>query len=152
LISARYPNPFVLGEQLALIIANGRKKVAEEEVRAFLSNNKFESSLFLPVEEGFATIGVTMESEQDDSFNLKKAKVQKRKFEEHQRVRVNHPTARDYQECGRVIEIKGDPRSGYWYLVMVDGSSAPMWFPQKALGPDEAGIVINPIPEPIEDE
>jgi hypothetical protein len=58
----------------------------------------------------------------------------------------------EFQECGRVLDVRGGPREGFWYAVLVDGSDTPILFPEKSLGRDEAGAVVSPVPEPIEDE
>lgn len=152
LMGARYPDPFVLGRQVALLVASGKDAVREDEVRSFMSQYGFDENLLFPVRKGLDEMGVRVVEPSEGRFNLKNAKVQRQQFEEQQRIRINHPTAPDYQECGRIVGIQGDPRSGYWYYVLVDGSSVPKWFPQDALEPNEAGIIVDPVTRPIADE
>lgn len=62
-----------------------------------------------------------------------------KKFEEYDKVRVNAPLSMEHQECGQVLIVKGSYAEGYWYLVLVDGSSEPTWFPEESLAHIEAG-------------
>lgn len=65
--------------------------------------------------------------------------AKKPKFKPYARVRVTYEGSKDFGECGKVIGHKPGPPT--WYLVLVDGSSEPKWFREKALKLDEAGGV-----------
>lgn len=62
----------------------------------------------------------------------------KKRFEKYDRVRIVDVASMDYMECGYVMEMatKGEKR---YCLVLVDGSSKPLWFDQDLLDPDMAG-------------
>lgn len=62
-----------------------------------------------------------------------------RKFREYDKVRVVDDRSMEYQETGQILECKGTKRDGYWYLLLVDGSSKPVWAPEEALEPIMVG-------------
>jgi hypothetical protein len=49
----------------------------------------------------------------------------------------------EHQECGIVIESRGKNNEPTWYLVHVDGSEKPAWFPEMTLETDNAGRIVN---------
>ena len=63
----------------------------------------------------------------------KKKPQQGREFKDYEKVRVKDATSMEYQEAGQVLECKGSYRKGYWYLILVDGSSKPRWFAEDDL-------------------
>jgi hypothetical protein len=65
----------------------------------------------------------------------KKRPQQGRKFKDYEKVRVKDSASMEYQEAGQVLDCKGSYGKGYWYLVLVDGSSKPQWFAEEDLKP-----------------
>ena len=57
-----------------------------------------------------------------------------REFKDYQKVRVKDAASMEYQEVGQIMDCKGSYGKGYWYLVLVDGSSKPQWFAEEDLG------------------
>lgn len=141
---------FDVGRKLALLFSNGARdgRASVADVRRWASGQGVDMRMVVPIMCGLEDMGFELEGN-GGAYNLRLASG-KQKFEPHQRVRVIHPTAMDYQECGRVMECKGGPKDGFWYAVLVDGSQDPLWFPEEALDEDEAGDVADPELEPID--
>jgi len=84
-------------------------------------------------------------------YNLRLAAKPRRRFKENERVRIcgmpmpmpgeralPSPHALQYQELGQVVS-SARTKAGRFYLVLVDGSSEPQWFPEGAICPNLAG-------------
>jgi len=67
----------------------------------------------------------------------------KNKYKKYQRVRINNPLSMEHNEMGVILDIKGDKKKGFMYLVLVDGSSRPMWFDQNSLHINLSGVIVN---------
>ena len=150
MLKRRYPDGFERGQALALLFSSQHDngKVSPSDLGQWLSRHGVESNMFVPMRAGLETLGVRLCEDLVDSYNFRLAK-KPRKFQEYDRVRVMHPTSMEYQECGRVLEYKGTPKHGFWYLVLVDGSDRPLWFPEESLEKDAAGEIVDPVPESI---
>lgn len=151
LLAKKYPDPVQLGRKMALLFTSGKDttRVAKADVEGWMAANGFDKGLLVPMTSGLMEIGVR--TSDPESFNLRAAKS-KFRFDEHARVRVHRLTSEDYQECGRVVKREKRQREGNWYLVQVDGSEDGTWFHEDSLELNEAGIVVDPVPEPIEDD
>ena len=142
-------DPVDLGRRLAMLISTSKdssEELSDDYVRSWVSRKGFDSSVV-------ALVVDAIKSEAGDRrpFNLKVAKG-KNRFDVNDKVRVIYETSMEYQECGRVLEVKGDNKDGYWYSVLVDGSGDPLWFPESSLDNDLSGVIVDPVPEPIQDE
>lgn len=150
LMANKYRDPFDLGLKLAMLAAIKLGETPQEaDVESWMKDNLIPVIMRLPIEEGLESLGVRLVTERQ--FNIREVNA-KKMFQENQRVRIVHPTSMELQEVGTIREIKGKPKTGYWYSVLVDGSSSPLWFPESALKANEAGMVVNPVPEPVADE
>jgi len=75
----------------------------------------------------------------DGTFNLRLARSGKRKFKDYERVRILDPRSMQFQELGQVMTSRRE-KDQRFYLVLVDGSSKPQWFPDDLVGPNLAGV------------
>jgi hypothetical protein len=69
--------------------------------------------------------------------------AEKKKYKKYQRVRINNPLSMEHNEMGVILDIVGDRKKGLRYLIMVDGSSQPMWFDQNSLHMNLSGVIVN---------
>lgn len=65
----------------------------------------------------------------------------KPKFKEGQKVRVEDRSSMEYKELATVLEVLGDRGDGFWYKILVDGSSRPIMAPQDSLAENRAGEI-----------
>lgn len=56
------------------------------------------------------------------------------------RVRIDNPVSMEHNELGTIMGIRGDHMNGWYYAVLVDGSSKPIWVPKETLKPNKAGL------------
>jgi len=61
------------------------------------------------------------------------------RFDRYEKVRVDDDTSMEHMECGQVLDIRGKFKDGYAYLVIIDGSSKPVWIPESSLREVHAG-------------
>jgi hypothetical protein len=74
---------------------------------------------------------------------VKEAKhVGKRKFKDYERVRVMDPLSMEYQEIGQILMSKRT-KGGRAYLILVDGSSKPIWVREDNVAENMAGAAPN---------
>jgi hypothetical protein len=139
LISKNCSDGFELGRKLALLVSDELKDGANsrEGVESWLKRNGFPEDMITPTLEGLHGLG---HEAVEGSFNLKAANP-KHSFDAYQRVRIVQPSSMEHQECGKVLEVRGGGKDPEWYLVLVDGSEKPLWFPSSSLAPDEAGAI-----------
>jgi hypothetical protein len=128
---------FELGKKVALLIADELKgkPCSRKEITTWLERNEFPLEIITPVIDGLHNLGREVS---EDYFNLKTAKP-KSQFIVYQRVRISNPASMEHQECGRILAAKGGGKDPEWYLVLVDGSEKPLWFPASSLDLDAAG-------------
>lgn len=73
----------------------------------------------------------------EGGFNLKEAKRRPR-LEPRTKIHVVAPDSMDYMEGGVILDSERT-KGGHKYLVLVDGSGEPVWLPDSAVAPTEAG-------------
>lgn len=149
MLRGRYGDPFEIGALAARICVSGQdiQKTTKDAIREWMASSGFPTTWATPVLAGMESLGIAVHGP-DDAFNLRMAK-NKDKYDVNEKVRVNNPMSMEYQECGRVLESRGNAKDGTWYLVMVDGSGIPRWFAEEEIGADEAGAIVGPIPVPV---
>jgi hypothetical protein len=126
LVASRYGGA-ELHEKLAMLMKADAGHIGSiESVEAWLGKERLPLELAAPVGE---VLGL----------RPKVAVAHGRKFKQYDRARINAPLSMEHQECAQVVATKGSNSDGYWYLVLVDGSSVPSWFPEDCLQPVEAG-------------
>jgi hypothetical protein len=131
---------FELGKKVALLIATELKKNASrDDVVRWIDKHGFPYEMLIPTLEGLGVLGYEINS---SSFNIKTANS-RFKYKEYQRVRIVSPMSMDHQECGRIFEARGGGKDPEWYLVLVDGSEKPLWFPELSLTTDDAGKALT---------
>lgn len=69
--------------------------------------------------------------------------AEKKKYDRYQRVRIVDPTCMEHNEMGVILDIRGDRNKGFQYLILVDGSSKPLWFNQNSLKFNLSGVIVN---------
>jgi hypothetical protein len=142
LLASKCNDAFELGRRMALLATSGTSsKITRKEASSWMSKWGFPPDMITPFVEGLVSLGA-FEEDGSVAYNMKWAN--KKGFDANQRVRVNSPGSMEHQECGRVIDSRGKGNEPTWYLVHVDGSEKPAWFPEVALGTDDAGKVIDP--------
>lgn len=67
--------------------------------------------------------------------------AEKKKYKEYQRVRIKNTSSMEYNEMGVILDISGDKKKGFNYLVLVDGSEKPIWFNQSSLNFNLSGAL-----------
>lgn len=154
-ISAKYPDPDVLGEQVAYLVLGHEDgllhKVAEKRVstdslyqwgRAF----GFSAEAMLAAKDKLQELGV--EVYEPSTFNLKTAKRPKKKeFKNFQKVRIVEPASMQLNEGGQVLDHKRKEGEEDFYLVIVDGSSEPSWYHEDQLEDNDIAGLSNLVPD-----
>jgi hypothetical protein len=132
-IMAKYPEPRILGEQIAYLIAgheDGLSKTAELD--EYMVHDWVEK-------HGFPAESVFHAEEKLDELGLKIARKKEKKFKNFEKVRIVDPGSRDYNEGAQIIGRKRDKDKNDWYQVIVDGSSQPIWLNERQLAKNEVG-------------
>lgn len=126
-VAARYPDESELCEKIALL-AEGH--VADQrELRSWMAHYEFPTALM-------PKVASKMGLPRGGWFNVRVAdndKHPKAKFDKFEKVRVDDEDSMEHMECGQVLDIRGKFKDGYNYLVLVDGSSKPVWIPESSL-------------------
>lgn len=66
----------------------------------------------------------------------------KPRYEKYQKVRIVNPKSMEHMELGTIKDIKGTKKDGFYYMVLVDGSSEESVFHESLLQPNFAGVAI----------
>lgn len=62
-------------------------------------------------------------------------------YKVNDRVRIDNPASMEHNEMGTITGIRGDYMNGWYYSVLVDGSSKALWFAKEMVKPNMAGVV-----------
>jgi len=149
-IVAQYQDSAELGEQIAYLVLGhetsplyGKKvaAMARKSLKTWFVDNSLPLAALDATVAALDAHGVRVLASKD--FNLKEAKIKRQKFEIYQKVRIIEPRSMEYQEGAQVVECQRDEEDNDWYLVIVDGSSAPKWFHESQIGENEVGSIAN---------
>jgi hypothetical protein len=139
-IMARYPDTKILGEQVAYLIVGHEDGLAGRELEDYdvddwVLDRGFPPQILDGVKTAMAGIGIVTCRDRRE-----------RRFQPGDKIRIVDPNLRDYGEGGQVRDFKTtkdkerDKIIG-WYLVLVDGSSEPVWVQEQQLAKNMAGCV-----------
>ena len=120
-------------------------------LRAWMSKEGFPEDAVPYAEDELRSMGIAV-----SGFNFKDAKRRRKKeplYQQQAVVRIVDPNMRDENKCGRVVQVvpskgkdKKDKDKNFAYLILVNGTSAPVWFAEWQLAPNLAGTVPGVMP------
>ena len=137
-VMARYPDPKILGEQVAYLIVGHEdglpgRELEDYDVDDWVLDRGFPPQILDGVKTAMAGIGIVTCRDR-----------RQQRFQPGDKIRIVDPNLRDYEEGGKVQGFKRtkdkerDKLIG-WYLVLIDGSSKPVWVQEQQLAKNMAG-------------
>jgi len=121
--------------------------IQAQKLGKLLSQNYQNEGLFSIAAKIYEGKGETKSFDQwleENEFPEKILKIAtKKKYDRYQRVRIKNPISMEHNEIGVVLDIVGDKKNNFKYLVLVDGSSKPQWFDQNSVSTNLAGVIID---------
>lgn len=153
-INARYPDPSLLGEQVAYLVLGhedgplykaAEKRISSHVLAQWGRVHGFTEQAMVCAREQLENMGV--EVSEPSTFNLKTAKRPKKKeFENFQKVRITEPKSMELNEGGQIIDHKRNEQEDDFYLVIVDGSSVPSWYREDQIEKNDVSGAQNLTP------
>jgi len=144
-------SPEVIGQRGAVLACAhatspflGKDTIASPSLRAWLVKEGFAEDTIPYVSESLKSMGIAV-----TGFNFRGAKRNRHKqplYQQQAIVRIVDPNMRDQNKCGRVVQVSKqgkdkDKKQYFAYLVMVDGTSKPVWFAEWQLVLNHAGYI-----------
>lgn len=128
-VMAKYPDREELFDKVALLA--GGEVTDQRELFSWLASHGFQAKEILA---GVARrLALPRGAWPYNNTRVADKEHPKAKFDRYERVRVDDDTSMEHMECGQVLDISGKYKDGYAYLVIVDGSSKPVWIPEASL-------------------